>query len=67
VPSSPQKDVADDEPACEPVAESPTAVWISPGVIVKAELGMPAREPHHGACRCDACRAAIRDPDIRFV
>jgi hypothetical protein len=67
VPSRPQKDLPDDEPACDPATEAPTAVWISPGVVVNAELVMPARAPHHGACRCDACRAAIRDPDIRFV
>jgi hypothetical protein len=57
----------DEEPSGAPAPEAPTAVWISPGVIVTTELGMPAREPHRGACRCDACRAAVHDPVIRFV
>lgn len=57
----------DEAGAADPVLEAPTSAWLSPGVIVTAPLVMPVREPHHGACRCEACHAALYAPDIRFA
>jgi hypothetical protein len=55
--TAPEENEAD---AREPVAQpTPLAVWVYEGLVCVTVIDPPARDPHPGVCRCEACHAGL--------
>ena len=56
-----------DETAQVPAPAPATAFWVNGRLAWAAIPAAPAREPHSGACTCEACFAAwLADTGVEF-